>query len=300
MEHSPKPPLVVALAVAVLLLVTPFFLQLPRADRASFTGMGAATLSAPVRVMSVLGVRWLPDGFTEQVREVTAEGTAVRRVWARQSARAGQESITLLAEPAGQATSPWRVAVEHPVTTEVNGMPGRVGQDATGRATVLTYPLDSITTVQLQVRGLPDGPDTALRIGRSVSRDRSDPLVVAARFGFLPAGMRPLVLGVERAATGPLASITANRPGAADYLRVELAPRHEELPGGQPLTVLGRPAQLSQQPGYTSELRVDLGRWSLTVHYVGTNADDPTTRADIVRIAETVRIGLRTATWLNH
>ncbi|SER85174.1 hypothetical protein [Actinokineospora terrae] len=292
-----------AVVVLTLLVVAPALLR--DDDRSSGIGgtrplLPAPELTVPVRV----GPTWLPDGITELSRAATPDGKVLSRQWSGKlpplKVTDPYVSVTVMAKSAEHKLGGFPCYGDaQPV--DVSGKPGSaVGPTRGDPSTCLVFEYDDADVVRVNVNYIADGREVALRVARSIGPVDTAPLVVAAEFGVLPAGLAPFTLGIAKEESGLTSQIHAMPPGGGDSVSAEWTHARPTRTGGNPTTVRGRPATYYpiEATGDGDELWVDFGDMRLRVFYFSNRANRGQREVWAIGIAQSVSIRLPRNDWI--
>ncbi|HLL65252.1 MAG TPA: hypothetical protein VK453_05840 [Micromonosporaceae bacterium] len=274
---------------------------------------------APVQVALDFHPTWLPAGLAERSRFVpltdpvgTGAGPSagtepvrgVQRIWTRNPVGANDQTrgprigMSILTLPDGK--SPFGT---EGTPIDINGHAGRyVDAGAEADKAYLHWKVDADTVISVDQHDLGLTREQLARVARSV-RPVATAVQVPLRAGWLPAGLRaeyaivsgdsPAVWSAQLAGTAPQTGGAAGKDKAS--LESKQEPRSVDLvlgtaavdvPGGEAITVQGRPARYSPTDDQGAPIVVvDLGgRW-LTVRGPG-RVTGPISREDLIRVAE--------------
>jgi hypothetical protein len=254
----------VALLVAAAAAVVTIAVGVPIAVHGLGEDSPSADTSATAQVdWQVLGFRptWLPDGFTEQYREVSpASRTQVRR-W--RQGQVGAAEITLSAfssQNAEWSGTALRIASLQDQVV-IGGRVGMVtGDDASA---VVTWMPDAAEVLQLKLAGVPGARDTGKRIADSVGRSAT-PFRSELAFGPLPAGLAPLSsLAEGLSASDAESSVKAAAPGSP-AVSADISAQAPALPNAVDIEIRGAKGFYTTgkgPDGGTIAVRLANGRW---------------------------------------
>jgi hypothetical protein len=290
--------------VATAAVGVPATVWLRRSDPAAAPGAKPTRADNP-RVRLPWRPTWVPEGLVERYRSAGFEGDATTD-WLRQWG----PSPGSAADQAGLPAVSLRMARRDDLPkagrrVSVNGQPAYVYNEAGGPecgVTWLAAPHQLLTASVTKMSLTGDPEEVALRVARSVAADPAAALEVSVGFGWLPTGFRgdkhtfALGVSVDRGATVSPKSrvenvLTHGRAGSA-FLTIG---GHQSRPdGAEPATVRDRPGWVASRELVDGEVYVALadGRpFGLAVQ-AGSRPKSPLwTRADLVRIADEVRLG---------
>jgi hypothetical protein len=229
---------------------------------------------------------WLPDGFTEQYREVGPGSRTQIRRW--RQGQVGSAEVTLATFSAQDPD--WSgTALKIATLPDQIIVGGRVGMvsDETPTSAVLTWMPNSSQVLQLKLSGVPGARDAGQRIADSV-RAGVTPLRSELEFGPLPPGltqMSSLTEGLSPADgdSGVEASTTARPTVIA--LRADISPRAPQLQNAADVVVRGRtghylPSIKPDDPAVAVQLAS--GRWLVV--------SGALTQSELVAVADGVAV----------
>ncbi|WP_199442145.1 hypothetical protein [Umezawaea beigongshangensis] len=277
-RRSRTPLLLVAAAAAIVLAVSIGVIVRPDAPAER------VTVAAPGSVLA-LRPAWLPDGFVERYREISADGSLQTRGWTRPDEQ-GQEVLLTLLPGAEEMPETLPPGGERITVGEAPGYRYTVGDTA-----LVTWTPDQDSTVQLRVTGVPDTSAAARRIADSVEPDGTARVHADLAFGALPGGLvadTTAVRGVSPAdGVDEVRAVAPGDPGRS-ALSAEVSDDGPAGPGGTPVRVRGLEGTYVADGVATRDLSVRLpdGRW-----LVLRDATDQLTREQVVAVAEDLVIG---------
>ncbi|MCU1683704.1 MAG: hypothetical protein JWQ81_4443 [Amycolatopsis sp.] len=282
-ESARRRPVALMLAVAAVVMVVavgvPTIVQHLASDTMS-AAMPANGLALQFRPS------WLPDGFTEQYREVSPGSRTQFRRW-----RQGQVGSAEIALSTFSAQDPeWSgTALRMATLPDQIVVGGRVGMvsDETATSAMLTWMPNSSQVLQLKVANVPTARDAGQHIAESV-RPGVTPLRCELAFGPLPPGLIPMSSLAEGLSStdgdsGVKAATTA-RP-TVPALRADISSRAPALQNATDVVVRRRKGLFLPPTGPDgSRVAVQLanGRWLVV--------SGTLTQAELVTVANAVTI----------
>lgn len=286
-ESTRRRPVALMLAVAAAVMVAA--VGVPTIVR-GLTSDSAGDNSAAAMRANGLALQfrptWLPDGFTEQYREVSPGSRTQVRRW--RQGQVGSAEITLSTystqDPEWSGTALRIATIQQQIIVG-----GRVGMvtDETATSAMLTWMPNSSQVLQLKVTSVPGARDAGQRIADSV-RPGVTPLRAELAFGPLPPGltlMSSLVQGLSPADgdSGVKAATTA-RP-TVPALRADVSSHAPQLQNAADVVVRGRPGHYlpstkPDDPAVAVELAN--GRWLVV--------SGAFTQAELIAVANAVTV----------
>jgi hypothetical protein len=266
--------LLLVIAAAVVVLAVPIGLVLrpgAPAERVEVAAPGSALALRPA---------WLPEGFVERYREISADGALQIRGWTLPHDR-GQE--VLLSLFPGSAEVPETLPADGERIT-VGDAPG-YGYTA-GDTALISWTPEPGRTVQLRVTGVPGSGAAARRIADSVEADGTARVHAGLAFGALPGGLVPdtTVVSGGSPADG-VDEVRAVAPGApgGPALSAAVSAGEPARPGGDPVRVRGVEGTYA---AHAVGVRLPDGRWLVVRDETGL-----LTREQVVAVADGLVVG---------
>jgi hypothetical protein len=229
---------------------------------------------------------WLPDGFTEQYREVSPGSRTQIRRWRQGQVGAAEITLSTFSaqDPEWSGTALKIAALPDQIV--VGGRVGMVSGESATSAT-LTWMPNSSQVLQLKVTSVPGARDAGQRIADSVGSGVT-PLRSELAFGPLPPGLMPMSSLVEGLSPtdgdSSVKAATTARP-TVPALRADVSSRAPQLQNAADVVVRGRPGHYlpSTEPDDPAvAVQLANGRWLVV--------SGAFTQAELVAVANAVTV----------
>jgi hypothetical protein len=207
---------------------------------------------------------WLPDGFTEQYREVSPGSRTQVRRWRQGQVGAAEITLSTFSSQSPEWSGTALKIATLPDQIVIGGRVGMVTGD--GTSAMVTWMPDAARVLQLKLTGVPDARDAGKRIAGSIGHSATA-LRSELDFGPLPAGLVPMSsltegLSPSDADSGVKAATTAE-PGTP-VLRADISAHAPALQNAADVEVRGREGSYlagKRPDADTVAVQLANGRW---------------------------------------